>query len=56
MGESITLQHVHMQQQAGSNDCGLFALATATAISNDESSSQERITNKVMVAGSCILM
>ena len=44
MGKSIALQHVHMKQQAASNDCGLFALATATAISNDESSPQERIT------------
>ena len=28
------MQHVHMQQQAGGNDCGLFAIATATAICN----------------------
>ena len=33
-GKSITIQHMHMQHQAGGGDCGLFALATATAICN----------------------
>ena len=33
-GKSITIQHMHMQHQAGGSDCVLFALATATAICN----------------------
>ena len=33
--KSIAMQHMHMQHQAGGSDCGLFALATATAICND---------------------
>ena len=33
-GKSITIHHMHMQHQAGCSDCGLFALATATAICN----------------------
>ena len=33
-GKTIVIQHVHMQQQSGSSDCGLFALATAAAICN----------------------
>ena len=48
MGKSITLQHVHMQQQAGSYDCGLFALATATAISNGLESGRLEFRQRMM--------
>ena len=31
-GKCIVFEHVHIQQQVGINDCGLFALAKATAL------------------------
>ena len=34
--DSILVQYMHMQQQAGGSDRGLFALATATAICNGQ--------------------
>ena len=30
--DSIVLEYIKMQEQSGSSDCGLFAIATATAI------------------------
>ena len=34
--DSIVLEYIKMQQQSGSSDCGLFAIATATAICNGQ--------------------
>ena len=33
---TIFVQQAHMQQQTGASDCGLFAIATATAICNGQ--------------------
>ena len=30
-GKKITIQHIHVQFQTGTSDCGLFAIATALA-------------------------
>ena len=34
--DSIVLKYSKMQQQSGASDCGLFAIATATAICNGQ--------------------
>ena len=31
-GKKITIKYMHIQQQKGASDCGLFAIATATAL------------------------
>ena len=33
---SILVQYMHMQDQGGGSDCGLFAIATATTICNGQ--------------------
>eukprot|EP00731_Ephydatia_muelleri_P003894 Em0002g70a len=34
--DSIVLEYIKMQEQSGASDCGLFAIATATAICNGQ--------------------
>ena len=34
--DSIVVQYIKMQEQFGASDCGLFAIATATAICNGQ--------------------
>ena len=47
-GKKIKIEYVNMQQQRGPNDCGLFAIATATALCNGIDPNKLEFTQKGM--------
>ena len=46
--KGIRIEYVNMQQHKGPNDCGLFAIATATALCNGVDPNQLEFNQKLM--------
>ena len=47
-GKKITIKYMHIQQQKGASDCGLFAIATATALCNGIEPNKLQFDQKLM--------
>ena len=47
-GSKITIEHIHIQYQMGSSDCGLFAIATATALTHGLDPNRLQFSQKLM--------
>ena len=47
-GKKITIKYMHIQQQKGASDCGLFAIATATALCNGIEPNKLQFNQKLM--------
>ena len=47
-GKKITIQHIHVHFQTGTSDCGLFAIAKATVLTNGLDPNDLRFHQKLM--------